>query len=282
MSRTFRAQALEDAFTRDGYVVLPFLRPADIEQLRAVFERLYPARRADFESTALNQHDDPEHLAAHGEIAPWYKLRLDEFFVDHAVVKGFFTCKRGGLPTENLSEVVLHQDLSWADEPEVRGAIVWCPLVDVDLANGCLEVVPGSHRFVDARRGVGMPWAFRDVEPDLRAALRPLALRAGEMVVYDGGLIHCSARNTTPWDRPVVGLGLAHQGHRLIHLHSPDGRQLDTYEVDPEFYRHHPHDEPPARWVRSKASEPLIDHRVSEAEISELLRRTSPPSLVGP
>ena len=91
VSRTFRAQALEDAFTRDGYVVLPFLRPADVAHLRAVFDRLYPTRRSDFESTALNESDDEHHLTAHDAIAPWFESRLAELFVDHDLVKGFFT-----------------------------------------------------------------------------------------------------------------------------------------------------------------------------------------------
>ncbi|MCB1041281.1 MAG: phytanoyl-CoA dioxygenase family protein [Acidimicrobiales bacterium] len=281
MARTFRAQALEDAFNRDGYLVLPFLAPADVEHLRGVFDRLYPDRRADFESTALNEPEDRHHLEAHRAIAP-YVDRVADLFVDHQLVKGFFTCKRGGLPPENRSEVVLHQDLTWSDEPEVRGAIIWSPLVDVDPANGTLEVVPGSHRFHDGHRGLGMPWPFQDVEDSLRANLQPLTLRAGEMVVYDGGLIHCSARNTTAWDRPVVGLGLAHRGHRLIHLRTLDGAQVDTYEVEPDFYREHAHDAPPERWVRTATSAPLVSHRVTTDELADLLqRRTAGPASRG-
>lgn len=278
---TFRDPAREERFARDGYVVMPFFTDADLAHFRRRFDELYPARRRDFETTALNEADDPHHLEAHHELVAWFQDRVDEQLDRQEIRHAYYMCKRAGGPGDR-SEVVLHQDWTYVPEPEVRGPLMWCPLVDVDERNGWLQVVPGSHRFLDEPRGTGeMPWAYEQVEDRLRAALVSLPLRAGEIVVYDGALIHCSPPNRTDADRPVVGLGLAPAGAPMVHFHSPDGQVLERFEVTDDFYVEEELGGRPVRGYRSVSTAPYDPPRVTEAQLDRWLHGGRPPTPVG-
>jgi ectoine hydroxylase-related dioxygenase (phytanoyl-CoA dioxygenase family) len=275
--RTFHDDDLQARFAEHGYVVLPFLDAHDIQHFRVRFDEWYPDHRGDFETTALNEHDDPHHLAVHEALAGWFQDRVDVLFDDHGIRHAYFMCKRGGLPEQNVSEVVLHQDWTYVDEPTVRGPLMWCPLVDVDEHNGWLQVVPGSHRFPPGPRGTGdMPWAFREVEAELRAALRSIPVSAGDVIVYDGALIHASPPNRTPVDRPVIGLGLAPREATMVHFHSTDGRWVERYEVEDAFYLDHRLGDRPSAHLQDVARSPLPVEPVSSAQLAGWLAAAPP------
>lgn len=272
LHRTFRDPELEERFRADGYVVLPLLTEHDVAHFRRRFDEWYPHARLDFETTALNEHGDLHHLEVHEELRGWFQDRVDQVFDRQDIRHAYTMCKRGGTGEEGRSEVVLHQDWSYLDEREVRGALVWCPLVDTTEENGWLQVVPGSHRITDRPRGTGLiPWPFAEVEAELREQLEPLPMRAGEVVVYDGALIHCSPPNRTDEDRPVLGLGLAPVGWPMLHFHSSDGRVLERFEVTDAFYLTHAlGGRPETGYVR--VSQQPVDHApVTPAEVQRLV-----------
>lgn len=58
-----------------------------------------------------------------------------------------FNCQ-AKMPNEARSQIPWHQDLGFL-HPEAEATFMvnfWIPLVDVCVENGCLEVIPGSHR----------------------------------------------------------------------------------------------------------------------------------------
>ena len=58
-----------------------------------------------------------------------------------------FNCQ-AKMPNETRSQIPWHQDLGFL-HPEAEATFMvnfWIPLVDVTVENGCLEVIPGSHR----------------------------------------------------------------------------------------------------------------------------------------
>lgn len=67
------------------------------------------------------------------------------------------------------------------------------PLTDVTLDNGPTEVIPGSHR------EFGLP------DPGQRTGL-PVALKAGDLLAMDGGLIHRASENTSNSTRSCLTL----------------------------------------------------------------------------
>lgn len=99
-----------------------------------------------------------------------------------------------------------HQDESYyleSGEPGMRSAVrmsIWLPLQDVTTDNGCLWVVPGSHRDgVASHREVGDGHCRRKIirsdYADEHAV--PLLLDAGDVVLFSGFLWHHSRGNQT-------------------------------------------------------------------------------------
>lgn len=99
-----------------------------------------------------------------------------------------------------------HQDEAYyfdGSEPDMRSDVrmsIWIPLQDVTVANGCLWVVPGSHRsgienYQDVGTGHCRRRMLRADYADEHAV--PLPLSAGDMVLFSGFLWHHSKGNTT-------------------------------------------------------------------------------------
>ncbi|GLW67678.1 hypothetical protein Arub01_59210 [Actinomadura rubrobrunea] len=108
-----------------------------------------------------------------------------------------------------------HQDGlngGWHLDPD-RAVSVWFAVTDATPANGCVQVVPGSHRGGYRRHvrgadedGRGAPLTLADPPPD--TAFQPVPLPAGHAVVMDVRLVHRSAPNTTRMAR--VGLNVCY------------------------------------------------------------------------
>jgi phytanoyl-CoA hydroxylase len=97
-----------------------------------------------------------------------------------------------------------HQDDSYyiqAGESDVRMSI-WVPLTDATLDNGCLWVVPGSHKQglqPYTRKNYGtcrLALAEEQVDFDLSKAL-PLEIEQGNMILFSAKLWHGSKGNQT-------------------------------------------------------------------------------------
>ena len=119
--------------------------------------------------------------------------------MSHLIVKP----PRDGMP------VHWHQDNTYW--PTVNGpdiATVWLALDDVDLGNGCMQVLAGSHRGrpeLERRETEGGDLLNTEVEVDADAAAAavPIELQAGDLSVHDSFLVHSSATNTS--DRRRAG-----------------------------------------------------------------------------
>ena len=102
-----------------------------------------------------------------------------------------------------------HQDVSERNKltPPVQ-VTGWYAVDDATVDNGCVEVIPGSHR-----RGMlaRQPASYRGsllrkneetvVTEAERALARPLELRAGQMSLHHGFTLHSSGTNPSPQRR---------------------------------------------------------------------------------
>jgi ectoine hydroxylase-related dioxygenase (phytanoyl-CoA dioxygenase family) len=104
----------------------------------------------------------------------------------------------------------LHQDFPyWEDVADdatrVATAIVF--LDDATLANGCLRVLPGSHRQgVWATRTDGDFFAHNETDPSLGDGreLVPVEVEAGSIVLFGPYLVHASEPNRSDTDRRAM------------------------------------------------------------------------------
>ena len=92
-----------------------------------------------------------------------------------------------------------HQDLGVLTEEADAATIlsVWVPITDATVENGCLKVIPGSHRrdlldHCPTGRDLGIP----DKLLTLQEAV-PVPMRAGSALIFGQQLIHGSLDNVT-------------------------------------------------------------------------------------
>lgn len=148
-------------------------------------------------------------------------------------------------PPRDPGFIAWHQDVAYWDlAAGDRVVSAWIALTDSTVENGCVLIVPGSHRapLLEHRLGrdsnnrlVHGQAAVADVAPE---RVTCLTLRAGQMSLHDGRLLHGSLGNSS--DRPRVGLAV-----RYI---TPDVRQTSwrptatlARGVDRfGYYRHEP------------------------------------------
>eukprot|EP00850_Spirogloea_muscicola_P007127 SM000035S13107 [mRNA] locus=s35:389112:391869:- [translate_table: standard] len=101
-------------------------------------------------------------------------------------------------------EVVPHQDSSflYTEPPSCMG--LWVALEDATVENGCIWVLPGSHRDGLARRFVkteqGVTFKGEAPQYDMTKFI-PVEVKAGSLMLLHGALVHTSYENKSPKSR---------------------------------------------------------------------------------
>jgi phytanoyl-CoA hydroxylase len=94
-----------------------------------------------------------------------------------------------------------HQDAHYLKTDPDTLCAVWVALDDADLENGCLRVVPGSHKEPVHPHATPVDPAQRKVYVEVHSArTRPevaLPLKRGDAVIFPGHLLHRSGNNDT-------------------------------------------------------------------------------------
>ncbi|KAK4048673.1 hypothetical protein OIV83_004643 [Microbotryomycetes sp. JL201] len=134
---------------------------------------------------------------------------------DPRVVQSMVICKQPGIG----GAVTVHDDSTFLYTSPLSAAGLWFPLEDATATNGCLSFVPGSHktnqithrleRIDGGRQGT----AIREIEGMADAKITDWAgphinwvsepVKAGDLVLIHGSVIHRSERNASPRSRFV-------------------------------------------------------------------------------
>jgi ectoine hydroxylase-related dioxygenase (phytanoyl-CoA dioxygenase family) len=122
---------------------------------------------------------------------------------------------RPKVPKVAAGAVPWHQDKSyWPDANANPVITVWIPLVDSTHENGCLHLIPGTHRHRvmthDTEHETGA--AFLATEPaavkeaSRKRAILPLPVPAGSAILFNDRLLHMSTPNKSDHVRWSVDL----------------------------------------------------------------------------
>ena len=206
------------AYETDGYVVPSYRVPED---------RMAVLAEATEAVIASNPGVRPEQLASiHITNGSGTSLRGHPAFLDAALDEDLLDlvscvlgedlvmwgCQIFCKPGADGLEVPMHQDGQyWPIEP-LATCTVWLAIDDSDRGNGCLTVIPGSHRdrihFRHHTRRDGNLVLNQAVD-DPRADVRPPAcveLERGQLSLHDVYLVHGSAPNTSGRRRAGVAI----------------------------------------------------------------------------
>jgi hypothetical protein len=233
----FRDSAHEAQYRHEGYLVVPLLSRAEVAALAALYDETASGVANGFYTT-LWSPDVQYRERVHREIGRVLEGPVARLIDNYRLVLANFVVKH---PTREDSRVPLHQDWSVIDEQAHLPVSFWCPLVDVDSRNGCLAIVPRSHRLSSGPRpnqphGVGYS-PFRDLHQKIEAdLLREIPIKAGEAIVYSPALLHASQGNRSESTRVAVASIFIPAEARLQHYFQNAPEQIDVFDVPEEFY----------------------------------------------
>ncbi len=213
--------SVKGSLATDGYSVIALLDPEPLEQMRSAYQSMARRATAGFTSTILSPdagYRMDVDRAIRRTIEPMVALCLPEYRVAFCT----FAVKA---PGDEGGAVPLHQDWAFVDEQKSHSLGLWMPLQDVHRGNGCLQVVPGTHAFPHAPRAACTPFAYPELAPELMECLDTIPMKAGQAMVFDNRLFHCSPTNTSGVERVAATAVLVPRGSEMRYYHVVNPRQ---------------------------------------------------------
>ncbi len=130
----------------------------------------------------------------------------------------------------------LHQDQFYLKVEPGTCVAAWMALDDCDEENGCLNVVPGSHTWpVLCPVKADASQSFTDVTVPLKPGtpVEPVIMRAGDVLFFNGQLVHGSLPNVSSnrFRRALIGHYIVGEAERVAPYYHPVLR-MDGTEVD--------------------------------------------------
>jgi ectoine hydroxylase-related dioxygenase (phytanoyl-CoA dioxygenase family) len=136
----------------------------------------------------------------------------------------------------------LHQDQYYLRVQPGTCMAAWMAVDDCDEANGCLQVVPGSHNWpVLCTTQADTTQSFTDVTVELPEGQSPVPvyMKAGDVLFFNGQLVHGSLPNTTAnrFRRALIGHYIVGEAEQVAHWYHPvlrmDGTEI-TFDSSPD------------------------------------------------
>jgi phytanoyl-CoA hydroxylase len=241
---TALGEARREAFARDGFVRLPGF--ADSATCTAMLDRVVTLARQHAEGTGRVGLVLPEaNLAASSARQP-EDLVSKVFLLHRDEVFGAFA--RSRQVTDLVAELIApeldcflsqfifknpgawgqpwHQDSYYFPFEPARPIVgVWLAVTEATLGNGCLHVLPGSHRepvhehVPDRRPGANIGYV-EIVDHDMAGAV-PVLMEPGDLLLFDSHLMHRSTDNTTEGIRAAMVYHYAATGTKVLAAKSP-------------------------------------------------------------
>jgi ectoine hydroxylase-related dioxygenase (phytanoyl-CoA dioxygenase family) len=225
----------KEQFSRDGFVCLPrLLSEREVAVLRAAIVDL-GKRGFNLEGRQVGglTRWDPRFMQLVyspkvgdliGEITTWESVYLHYSKVN-------FNCARTGVAK------TWHQDNVYWPESPPRQITMWIAIDDADAANGCLWLLPGSHKngVVSHTKGE-TGWEITDDDlPKLFPGLRPVQfpVKSGGALVFHGNVLHRSEPNRSERNRWAVTLGFDKQRNEIYRFNRDTNlfSQFDSFEI---------------------------------------------------
>jgi ectoine hydroxylase-related dioxygenase (phytanoyl-CoA dioxygenase family) len=245
-----RAAVLRDEFEQTGYTLVRGLFSAEeAERLRDHYmeARKRGPRSHDFAGLNSTDRDPLKRYPRMGQMHRWDDVSL-QWLIDPRIDE-VMTALLGRSPYAVQTMLyfkppgsrgqALHQDNFYLKADPGTCVAAWMALDRIDEANGCLEVVPGSHRWpILCTEKADTKVSFTDVTvpmPSAEAAV-PVEMEPGDVLFFHGALVHGSNPNVTTdrFRRALIGHYIEGEAERVAQYYHPalrmDGTEL-TLEV---------------------------------------------------
>jgi len=151
------------------------------------------------------------------------------------IVASIFFIKKPG----EDSHLSLHIDTSLTIEP-YNAMGIWIPLCDIDEATGRFCLLENSNYFLPPYNTPSMPCPYSQVEDMLNPYLRCISMKAGDALIMDNSIVHCTQKNISQKTRIAVVIKIIDQSAPLVTTYydesAEDGRKVKLYKQDEDFF----------------------------------------------
>lgn len=244
-------EALVSSYQRDGYVVSPGVFSA--EEVAALREH-YMALRArgtypgDFDGVDITSSDPLKRFPRMIHMHRWDELSL-RWLLDPRIAERL-TALLGVEPFAAQTMLyfkpagargqALHQDNFYLRVQPGTCMAAWLALDDCDEENGCMQVVPGTHELdLLCPQRADTTLSFTDVTVPIPEDRRPVpvTMKAGDVLFFNGSLIHGSFPNTSKdrFRRSLIGHYIVGDAEKVNEFFHPilrmDGSVVDHLGV---------------------------------------------------
>lgn len=197
-------QQLQNELNQNGYVVIDFLNEGELQTLLKFNRENSPPD--DLNSAGISFSTGTSKLSYRQAITEQIKKIFSQKSIKLLPEYRILLCNLVRKnPNNQYSEMLLHQYPSLTDEAVFKSYGVWCPLIDVDEQNGCLQVVQKSHLLNSHIRPFfvfeGFPYSREILTLMQQRYLTSLPMKAGQALIYDKRLFHGSPPNSTAVER---------------------------------------------------------------------------------
>lgn len=233
VNKTFINHIYQEQFEEKGYLILPLLDADDIEKLGQLVHQYEERFQGAFHSTHFSS-DGQYKKEVQAVVCDTVFPKVAPLLTPHKPVFGNFMIKQ----PDGETYMQLHADWAYVDESSFRSIAVWAALVDTDENNGCLGIIEGSHQVLNAVRGPGIKQTscLHDKAWTKKYG-KLLPMKAGEVIIYDHGLMHFSPPNKSGKIRPAFNLSIVPEQAPMLHYYSAsDTDIIEKYTVDNEDF----------------------------------------------
>lgn len=239
----FKDPKIEMLFQKNGFVVMPLLTQKEADELLRYYDSNPITNIEGFHATHFSKNRAYKK-EVNQQIISAFKMGLSQLLNDYNLVFANFMVKEVGVN----SAMPLHSDWTYVDENKHQSLGIWSPLVDTNLENGMLGVVPFSHRLKKNNRGPKIPSPFLNHnEYIINTYGVLLKVKAGNVVIYDHRLLHFSPANLSNSKRVSINIAAAPKGIEIVHYaFFEEKKQIYKYEVSSNdfFIRYNHFQEP--------------------------------------
>jgi hypothetical protein len=291
MLKVFKDDEIQSQFERDGYVILPFYNREEIDRLTQLYHELHPTNEHGFFPSTFSSNKN-YRLTANAKIRDACQRSAEKYLCDYKMVCGAYIVKN---PSPD-SGMCVHQDMSLLDESKYTGINIWATLTDLNVDNGTIFVLKGSHRLFPTYRGSTIPEFFEEVSEEILDYLEPIIIKAGEAVFFDQSIIHYSPPNYSDKIRIVTNTYFTHKDaqYRTYYYnkekhpgHVEAFEQSDTFMTDFEQFGNNIHDRPKVGkslgllpYDFPMIDESFLEKNFKKTNASKLIRQAQPKEKV--
>lgn len=245
MRKVIRDELLNRLLIRRGYVQQPLLTESEIKYLLDETRKVFPESRFSLQQDNISRSyvtnsytDRSSDVRAIGPriiqqiIAPRIEALLHDYRILYCGL--FVKAPSGGWLDIHYHPTVVEDPNHWVID-------LWCPLLDTDMSNGTLCVVPESHKIfpeiIDYPSDTGL--FCKDYKQEIRERYSiALPSKAGHAVVFEDSLLHWSPKNQTDVARYAIHCTCIPKEATAVHVHfdSKSPHQFELYEGSDAFF----------------------------------------------